>query len=99
MRYGVEMHKEMQSDFDCDEKEFNTGNGYADCVSYEKCTIWEFKPSGYSSSAARSQLERYLPGVRSKLKDNSYVKDNCEYDSNGLPKFEILMATYPRCTP
>lgn len=99
MKHGIEMHKEMQSDFDCDEKEYSAGGGYADCISFEKCTVWEFKPSGYSDSSARSQLERYLPDIRDDFKDHSEVKENCEFDSNGLPKFKALMATYPRCTP
>lgn len=95
--YGIEMHKEMQNDFDCDKKESEVGG--ADCVVFEKCTVYEFKPSGYSESDALSQLNRYLPNIRKKFKDNSIVKEKCPIESDGLPKFDVVMATYRRCTP
>ena len=98
IKHGVEMHKKMQKEYDCDKWEYPAGGGYADCIHFEKCTVWEFKPSRYPIGDAQEQLDRYLPDIRKDFKEHPVVKDKCDFDE-GLPVLKTEMATYPRCTP
>lgn len=99
MEYGKEKH--IYNQRICEEKELSLSSGRPDCVSFQKdnCTVWEFKPSTYSESEARSQAERYLRDVQDRFKDDRRALENCKKDSSGKPVFEAKGVTYPACRP
>jgi hypothetical protein len=103
-KYGRAKHRDVQRDstFKCAEKEFPAGGGFADCVSHEQCTVWEFKPSSWSLSDAADQAARYVPVVmRAFSKDNAAGKpwEKC-WQSDGPTRgrgFEAKGYLYPKC--
>ena len=97
MEYGKEMHKKLQSDRGCDEKEVVLSSGRPDCIKFDSddCKIIEFKPDSYSTSQAESEASNYLRDVREKFKTDDRAK-KCKQDSDG-PIFRAVGETYPRC--
>ena len=97
MEYGKEMHKKMQSDFSCDEKETVLSSGRPDCIKFESddCKVLEFKPDTYSESEAEAQATKYLNDVRDKFKSDDRAK-KCKWTSEG-PLFRPVGKVYSAC--
>ena len=103
-KYGRSKHRELQgsSQFQCAEKEFAAGGGFADCVSHAQCTVWEFKPDSWSQDDAKAQAARYVEDVRRAFpKEGSDGKawEHC-WKSNGPTRGEGFKADafrYPKC--
>jgi len=93
MRYGQDMHRKMQasSTYACNYKEYKAGGGSADCVSFKHCKVFEFKPSGYSDSKAKSQAEKYVKDVNDDFKKDPKAA-NCY--PNG---FKAEVESYTAC--
>ena len=97
MEFGKEMHKKLQSDRGCHEKEVTLSSGRPDCIRFDPgdCKVIEFKPDTNSSGQAENQAARYLDDVRARFKDDDRAK-HCKHDSNG-PVFRAVGETYPAC--
>ncbi len=89
-RKHVEMGKKRK--YRCSAVEVKAGNGRADCVSFEQCKVWEFKPSTYSSSKAMSQARGYIPYINRKYARTAAAA-KCYPDG-----FEADVASYRACT-
>jgi archaellum component FlaC len=102
MDYGKDRHEKMQGDLGCDDKEVAASGGFADCVKFTEsdgCVVIEIKPDTYSESKAIKQAEGYIPGLKSKYKDNDNAKKYCKQDSDGNWIFKAAWKTYPACKP
>ncbi len=101
-RHGRAKHRELQSSFSCDRKEFAAGGGFADCVTFNDCTVWEFKPSSWTVDAARSDGLGYRDDVNrafSKANGDGQTWEKC-WKSDGPTRgagFEVKGFTYPKC--
>jgi hypothetical protein len=97
MEFGKEMHRKLQSDRDCHEKEISLSSGRPDCIRFDPgdCKVIEFKPSTLSTSDAKEQAERYLRDVRDRFKNDDRAKQ-CKQDSDG-PIFRAEGETYKAC--
>jgi hypothetical protein len=97
MEYGKEMHKKLQSDNSCDERETSLSSGRPDCIKFDQddCKVIEFKPDTYSTSAAESQASKYLNDVRDKFKSDDRAK-KCKWNSDG-PIFRPVGQLYAAC--
>lgn len=97
MEYGKEMHRKLQSDRSCDEKEVVLSSGRPDCVKFDSddCKVIEFKPDTYSESAARDQAAGYISDVREHFKNDDRAK-RCKQDADG-PIFQPVGETYTAC--
>ena len=103
-KYGRAKHRELQRDstFKCAEVEFAAGGGFADCVSHEQCTVWEFKPSSWSLGDAVEQATKYVPDVnRAFSKENAAGKPWEKCWQSGGPTggdgFKAKGHLYPKC--
>jgi hypothetical protein len=102
MQYGIDQHKKMQSDLECDDKEVEVSGGRADCVKFtdsDGCVVIEIKPDTYSQSKAIDQAKGYIDGLKAKYKDNDKAKKYCKQDSDGNWIFKPDWKTYPACKP
>jgi hypothetical protein len=99
MEFGKEMHKKLQSDRGCNEKEVSLSSGRPDCIRFDPgdCKVIEFKPDTNSSGQAENQAARYLDDVRDRFKSDDRAKQ-CKQDING-PVFRAVGETYPACRP
>lgn len=99
MEFGKEMHRKLQSDRGCHEKEVSLSSGRPDCIRFDPgdCKVIEFKPDTYSTGQAESQAKTYLDDVRERFKNDDRAKQ-CQQDSNG-PKFKAVGETYAACRP
>lgn len=97
MEFGKEMHRRLQSDRGCHEREVTLSSGRPDCIRFDPgdCKVIEFKPDTNSSGQAENQAARYLDDVRARFKDDDRAK-HCKHDSNG-PVFRAVGETYPAC--
>jgi hypothetical protein len=97
MEYGKEMHRRLQSDRRCDEKETVLSSGRPDCIKFDRddCKVIEFKPDTYSTNDAESQASGYLRDVRDKFKNDDRAK-LCKQDSDG-PMFRAVGELYTAC--
>jgi len=100
MEYGKQMHKKMQDDFECDEKEVVLSSGRPDCIKFDQddCKVIEFKPDTLTESDAARQASDYLEDVRDKFKDDERAK-RCKQTSEGRPIFEAVGKLYTACRP
>jgi hypothetical protein len=99
MDYGKEMHKKLQSDRGCHEKEVTLSSGRPDCIRFDPgdCKVIEFKPDTYSTGDAERQAKKYLDDVRGRFKNDDRAKQ-CKQDSDG-PIFQAVGETYSACRP
>lgn len=99
MEFGKEMHKKLQSDRGCHEKEVTLSSGRPDCIRFDPgdCKVIEFKPDTYSTGQARDQAKRYVDDVRVRFKSDDRAKQ-CKQDPDG-PIFEAVGETYAACRP
>ena len=99
MEFGKEMHRKLQSDRGCHEKELTLSSGRPDCIRFDPgdCKVIEFKPDTYSTSDAKDQAERYLRDVRERFKTDDRAKQ-CQQNSDG-PIFKAVGETYAACRP
>ncbi|MBV8762064.1 MAG: hypothetical protein JO257_32525 [Deltaproteobacteria bacterium] len=97
MEYGKEMHRKLQKDRDCAEKEVTLSSGRPDCIKFDPddCKVIEFKPDTYSESAARGQAAGYISDVRERFKNDERAK-HCKQDADG-PIFTPVGETYSAC--
>lgn len=90
---GVELHQTRQRG--CEVSEFDTGNGFADCIR-TSCDIIEFKPdNSRSKSKGQEQLQRYQRG----LQDQS-VRDRLNSKNSDFAKctqFRLTIEAYTLC--
>lgn len=100
MEYGKQMHKKMQDDFECDEREVVLSSGRPDCIKFDQdeCKVIEFKPDTLSEDEAAQQAAGYLEDVRDKFKDDERAK-RCKQTSEGRPIFEAVGKLYTACRP
>lgn len=101
-RHGQRQHRDLQSSFGCDRKEHPAGGGYADCVRFKDCTIFEFKPDSWSESEARRDGEGYLSDVNREFsKSSSEGKPwaHCWHEDGPTDGdgFVVQGYRYPRC--
>lgn len=103
-KYGRAKHRELQgsSTFQCAEKEFAAGGGFADCVSHAQCTVWEFKPDSWNQRDALDQAAKYVGDVKKAFpRDGSDGKawEHCWKSSGptGGEGFEARAYLYPKC--
>ncbi|MCW5802987.1 MAG: hypothetical protein KIT31_11425 [Deltaproteobacteria bacterium] len=98
MEYGKEMHRKLQGDYSCDERELTLGSGRPDCVKFiqDDCQVIEFKPSSYAEDDAVRQATKYLIDVRDRMKSDDRAK-KCKWTSDG-PIFRAVGKLYPKCT-
>jgi hypothetical protein len=99
MDYGKEMHRKLQGDRDCHEKEVTLSSGRPDCIRFDPgdCKVIEFKPDTYSTGQAQSQAANYLRDVRDRFRNDDRAKQ-CKQDS-GEPVFRAVGETYSACRP
>ena len=99
MEYGKEMHKKMQEDYECDEKEVELSSGRPDCIKFDQddCQVIEFKPDTLSEGEAVAQADGYIEDVRDKFKDDERAK-KCKQTSDG-PIFRAVGKLYTACRP
>lgn len=99
MEFGKEMHKRLQSDRGCHEKETTLSSGRPDCIRFDPgdCKVIEFKPDTYSTGDAERQAKKYLDDVRDRFKNDDRAKQ-CKQDSDG-PIFKAVGETYSACRP
>lgn len=103
-KYGRSKHRDLQgsSTYQCAEKEFAAGGGFADCVSHKQCTVWEFKPDSWTEGAALKQAAEYVGDIEKAFpKDGSDGKEweHC-WKSSGPTRgegFETRAYLYPKC--
>ena len=99
MEYGKEMHRKLQNDRNCDEREVSLSSGRPDCIKFDQddCVVIEFKPSTYTSSQAEQQAEGYIRDVRDRFKKDDRAK-RCKQDADG-PIFKAKAEFYTACRP
>lgn len=99
MEFGKEMHKKLQSDRGCHEKEVTLSSGRPDCIRFDPgdCKVIEFKPDTHSTSDAKDQAKKYLDDVRARYRNDDRAKQ-CKQDSDGAI-FEAVGETYAACRP
>jgi len=75
MEFGKEMHRRLQSDRGCHEREVTLSSGRPDCIRFDPgdCKVIEFKPDTNSSGQAENQAARYLDDVRARFKDDDLL--------------------------
>ena len=99
MEYGKDMHRKLQSDRSCDEKEVELSSGRPDCIKFDQddCKVIEFKPDTYREDDAVQQARGYLADVRGRFASDDRAK-RCKQDSDG-PIFQPVGELYPACRP
>jgi hypothetical protein len=99
MDFGKEMHKKLQSDRGCHEKEVTLSSGRPDCIRFDPgdCKVIEFKPDTYSTGQAESQAKTYIDDVRARFKNDDRAKQ-CKQEPDG-PVFRPVGETYAACRP
>jgi hypothetical protein len=97
LEYGKEMHKKLQSDRSCDEKEILLTSGKPDCIKFDPgaCKVIEFKPDTYSTGKAVEQADGYIKDVTERFRNDERAR-KCTWEK-GLPVFTAVGELYTAC--
>lgn len=99
IEHGKDRHRSMESasSFGClvKDKPFPGADGRPDCVSADKCTVYEFKPKNdRAERMGRAQLDRYVPAVERYFQELINTRKLPDSDYGGR---EILFKIAARC--